>query len=153
MRGARERAEDFIEYAIRNEESGAVLKNAPFHKEWQAHWRDNDRSVLIAPVEHGKTQQVVGKVIHLLGNDPSLRIATISNTAKMGAKLLRPIRTHIERNKRVHEVFPNLRRSDSEEDPWHSSMITVARDTIAKDPSVQSHGIYGDIVSGARAYA
>lgn len=146
LRKARARAEDFIEYAIRDEETGRVLKNAPFHKEWQAHWRAHVRSLLIAPVEHGKTQQVVGKVVHLLGNDHNLRIATISNTAKMGQKLLRPIRTHIERNPQVREVFPTLLPSDLEEDPWHSSMITVQRDTIAKDPSVQAHGVFGDIV-------
>lgn len=146
---ARARTEDFIEYAIRDEETGAVLKNAPYHKEWQQFLRDNDRGVLIAAVEHGKTQQLVGKIIHLLGLNPSLRIAVISNTMDQGKKLLRSVRTHIERNPVVHEVFPELRPSQNDEDPWHQTEITVQRPTISKDPSVQCCGLYGAI-NGSR---
>ena len=139
-----------MEYAIRDEETGRVLKNAPFHKEWHEFWRKHRRTILIAPVEHGKTQQVVGKILHLLGNNPDLRIATISNTSVQAEKLLRLVRTHIERNERVAEVFPKLRPSEREEDPWHQSMITVQRQTLAKDPSVQAHGIFKGKIVGAR---
>jgi hypothetical protein len=147
--GARARAEDFIEYAIRDEETGRVLQNADYHKEWQEHWRENRFSSLIAPVEHGKTQQMLGKILHLLGNDQSLRVALISNTSDQARKLLRSVRTHIERNEKVHEVFPDLKPSHRDEDPWHQDMITVERSTIAKDPSVQAHGVFGPI-TGAR---
>ncbi len=146
---SRARAEDFIEYAIRDEETGRVLRNAEYHKEWQAHWRDNSFASLIAPVEHGKTQQMLGKILHLLGNDPNLRVALISNTSDQAQKLLRSVRTHIDRNERLHEVFPALRQSPKPEDPWHQQMITVERSTIAKDPSVQAHGVFGPI-TGAR---
>ena len=149
LRRARDRAEDFIEYAIRDEETGRVLRNADFHCDWQAFLRDNPRAALIAPVEHGKTQQVLGKVLHLLGQDPTLRIALISNTADQSQKLLRQVRTHIERNEKLRDVFPALKPSPRDEDPWHQSMITVDRSTIAKDPSVQAHGVFGPVV-GAR---
>lgn len=146
---ARRDTADFIEYAIRDEETGGVIRNAPFHREWQAFLKDNPQATLIAPVEHGKTQQVLGKVLHLLGKNPNLRIAVISNTATQAEKMLRQLRQHIERNHRVAEVFPGLRPSPREEDPWHSEMITVERSTISKDPSVQSCGVYGNI-NGSR---
>lgn len=149
LKAARARAEDFLEYAIRDEETGAVIRNADFHREWQKFLRENRRATLIAPVEHGKTQQVLGKVLHLLGNNPSLRIALISNTAEQAQKLLRSVRTHIEENARVREVFPNLKPSTRDADPWHQSAITVERKTTAKDPSIQAHGVFGPIV-GAR---
>ncbi len=149
LRKARLKAEDLLEYAIRDEETGRVLRNADFHREWQEFLRDNNRGLLIAAVEHGKTQQLIGKILHLLGNDPTLRIAVISNTMDQGKKLLRQVRTNIERNARLREVFPDLRPSTKDEDPWHQTEITVERPTISKDPSVQCCGIFGAI-NGSR---
>lgn len=146
---ARLRTEDFIEYAIRDEETGSVLRNADFHKEWQTLWRESRFVNLIAAVEHGKTQQTIGKILHDLGTNPNIRVALISNTSDQAQKLLRSVRTHITDNERVHEVFPELRQSSRDADPWHQDMITVERPTIAKDPSVQAHGVFGP-VTGAR---
>jgi hypothetical protein len=102
--------------------------------------------VLIAPVEHGKTQQVVGKIIWLLGKHPEWRGAIIGSTAKEAEKVLRQVRIEIERNPRVQEVFPHLRRTQRDEEPWHTTAITVDRKTRAKDPSLQALGMYGAIV-------
>lgn len=146
VKAARARSEDFIEYALRDEQTGARIRNAWFHKEWQQHWREHALSLLIAPIEHGKTQQVAGKVLHLLGEDTTRRIALVSNTADQAQKLLRQVRTNIDRNVAVQEVFPKLVPSENEEDPWHTSMITVQRPTVAKDPSVQACGVFGPIV-------
>lgn len=144
---ARALCERFVEYAFRHERDGRKLTNAPFHDEWHKLLRDNDRVVLQASVEHAKTQHIgIAKPLHLLGNDTSTRIAIISNTEKMAAKILRSIRQHIEDNPRVREVFPHLRRSPDQSDPWHTSAITVERATISKDPSVQACGVYGPLV-------
>lgn len=140
----------FVEYAIRNEGDGSRLHAAPFHREWHTLLDTHPWVVLIAPVEHGKSQNIgVGKVIHMLGENPSRRIALISNTARQAEKILRQIRTHVQDNPLVREVFPNLRRSSRPEDPWHVSQITVERPVISKDPSIQAFGVFGPIV-GAR---
>jgi hypothetical protein len=147
LRSCRRSASAFIEYALSHEKTGKRLQNAAHHVEWQAFLDANDRAVLWAPVEHGKTQQIaIGRVLWLLGNDPSRRLALVSNTSSQGAKLIASIKAHIERNERVHEVFPHLRQSPHEEDPWHATAITVERATIAKDPSVQALGVGGPIV-------
>ena len=144
---ARENVSDFIEYAIRSEQDGSRLENATFHREWQEHLDQNQYAGLIAPVEHAKSQQIsVGRVLFQLGKNPNLRIAIISNTSKQAEKILRQIRTEIERNPRIREVFPHLKRSTRDEDPWHSTQITIERATISKDPSIQVCGVFGPIV-------
>lgn len=147
LQRARENPDDFIEYALRHEKNGARLKNAPFHKEWQELLRDNNRVVLMASVEHAKTQSIgVGKILHLLGTDPSLRIAFVSNTASQASKVLMAIRRHIEENPRLREVFPHLKPSSKAGDPWHTTALTVERPTIARDYSLVAVGAGGAIL-------
>lgn len=144
---ARLHAPDLIEYALRNEADGALLLNADFHKSWHDHLDANRYAVLIAPVEHAKTQQIsVGRVLWRLGQDTNRTIAIIQGTAKMAEKTLGQIRAQIERNPRLREVFPRLRRSPNKGDPWTQAQITVDRDIVAKDPSIQARGVFGDVV-------
>ncbi len=144
---ARVSAPDFIEYALRNEADGSLLTNADFHREWHRHFDENPMGILIAPVEHAKTQQIsVGRVLWRLGQDTSRTIAIIQGTDKMAEKTLGQIRSQIERNPRLREVFPRLRRSPNRGDPWTQSQLTVDRDTLAKDPSIQARGVFGDVV-------
>lgn len=147
---ARRSPDAFVQYCFRHEGTNDIIENADHHKEWHRFFNENPRAILFAPVEHGKTQHVIGRVIFELGKNPNKRLAIVSNTAEPHAtKILSAIRTHIESNPRVHKVFPNLKPSDQPGDPWGQTRITVKRDTIAKDPSVQSLGIYGPI-NGAR---
>ncbi len=148
---ARQDPAAFVQYCFLHEETNAVIVNAPHHKEWHEFLNQNDRAILFAPVEHAKTQHVaIGRTIWILGKDPNKRLAIVSNTAEPHAtKLLNAIRTHIESNPRVHKVFPELKPSKRKSDPWGQSQITVQRDTIAKDPSIQSLGCYGPI-NGSR---
>lgn len=147
VRRARKDPSAFIEYVLRNERDGSVIQNAPFHREWQEFITANDYAALMAPVEHAKSQQIsVGRLLFELGTNPGLRCALISNTAEQAKKLLRQIRTEIEENPRLHEVFPKLRRSSRKADPWHATAITVQRDVVSKDPSVAAYGAGGPIV-------
>lgn len=141
----------FVQYAFRHEETNASIENAQHHKDWHAFLDANPRAVLFAPVEHAKTQHVaVGRTVYTLGKDPNKRLAIVSNTFEPHAtKILSSIRKHIETNPRVHRVFPKLKPSKAPGDPWGQSAITVERETIAKDPSVQALGTYGPI-NGSR---
>lgn len=148
---ARQSAAAFVQYAFRHEETGDPLENAPHHNEWHEFLDDNDRAILFAPVEHAKTQHIaVGRVIWALGKNPSARLAIVSLTQERHAdKIVGQIRRHVESNPRVRAVFPELRQSDDLHDPWGQSRLVVARDTNAKDPSVQGLGVYGPI-NGSR---
>lgn len=136
----------FAELALPEEATGRAIRNAPFHVAWQRHFDVHRHAVLVAPIEHGKTQQVVARLLWTLGRNPELRVGLISNTAGQAQKVLRAVRAHIERNEVLREVFPRLRRSTSSEDPWHGHAITIERSTVSKDPSIQALGAYGQIV-------
>ena len=150
VRRARQDPAAFVEYVMTHERTGRRIRNARHHIEWHRFLDAHRRAVLWAPVEHGKTQQVaVGRVLYAIGSDPSRRIAIISDTAYQSMRILSAVKAHIEQNHRVKEVFPHLKRSEQAGDPWHSHALTVARPTIAKDPSIQALGI-GGAVTGAR---
>ena len=147
LRKAREDAAAFIEYALPHERTGRKVRNAPFHYEWQKLLRENHQIVLMASVEHAKTQQVgVGATLHALGTDPSLRIAIVANSGTQSGKTLASLRKHIEDNPKVREVFPNLQPSTRDQDPWHNTALTVERPTFSKDPSVQAVGVQGRLL-------
>ena len=150
VRRAREDPAFFIEYCIRDEYSNARVFNAPFHREWHELFDEHPMAVLMAPVGHAKTQQIaVGRTLWHLGRDPNLRIAVVGNTSTQAEKILRSLRSHLERNERLRQVFPKLSRSTREEDPWHATMLTVERTTTSKDPSLQAIGAHGP-VNGSR---
>lgn len=144
---ARKSCGHFVEYGIRHERTNKPLKNGRHHWEWHAAVEQHPKTVIVAPVEHAKTQHLaIAKPLHLLGNNPELRGAIISNTEAQAVKSLGAITAHILENARVREVFPKLRPSKRRRDPWHTTAITVERTTIAKDPSLQALGVGGPIV-------
>lgn len=144
---ARENPAAFVEYALTNETTGDDLRNAEHHNEWHRFLDAEPMAVLFAPVEHAKTTHVaVGRSIWNLGKNPNRRLAIISNTGSQAEKILASVKLNITENPRVRRVFPELRPSEREGDPWHSKAITVARTTIAKDPSIQAIGVGGPLV-------
>lgn len=140
----------FVQYAIRAERDDSRIVNAPHHEDWHRFFDAHRRAILFSPVEHGKTQHMIGRIVKQLGDDPNKRIAVISNTAEPHArKIVNAVRQHIEQNPRVRALYPNLRPSTREGDPWGQFALTVQRDTIAKEPSLQGSGLFGPI-NGAR---
>lgn len=135
---AREDPLAFNEYVLTNEETGEPVKNGPHHIAWHRHLDENQLALIIAPVEHGKTQSLsVGRVLWELGRDPTLRIGIYCDGQEAGKKIVGQIRRHIEKNERLHEVFPNLRQGFRGA-VWTKTALEIERPTIAKDPSVQA---------------
>lgn len=93
-------------------------------------------------ISHNSEQLVVTRILHALGRDPSLRIGLIGNTMRQSEKTLKKIALAISGNPDLREVFPNLRPGA----PWRDAAITVARDTAAKDPSIQAIGVHGSVL-------
>lgn len=119
------------------------------HCEWQDLLSLNDRVVLWAPIEHGKTSQITARIVWELGCNPNIRIAIISNTAGLAVKILASVKQHIELNPRVQVVFPDLKREVRPKrfSAWHDDKIIVQRDDIDnKDYSVQALGVMGAVV-------
>lgn len=141
----------FIEYVLTHEKTGRRIKNADFHKEWQEFFSECRWGVIIAPIEHGKSFQIsVGRILWELGKNHDLRILLIGRTGPMAEKALRLIRQHIQYNRRLHEVFPSLKRGTRDGDLWTNSDIMVERSYYSKDPSVQARGMGSGSILGSR---
>ena len=93
------------------------------------------------------TSQIIARVIWELGRNHNLRIKIVCSTNDLAMKRVTEIREHLMRNERVHEIFPDLKESGTSTD-WSKTSITVERDIIDKDPSLEAAGILTSGVGG-----
>ncbi len=138
----------FMEYCFTDTETGRPLKQGKIHRQWDAHIRKHDRAMIVAPREHGKTEQIpIGRALWELGRNPQLRIKIITQSDSTAVKRLTSIKGHIDRNPRVGEVFPDLRRHPDLDD-WSKHTITVDRKGEDKDPSIEAVGVLSSGTGG-----
>lgn len=143
---ARMHPDPFMEYVLRDEETGETIEQAPIHKSWQQLASDHKRVLVWSHVESGKTQQIsIGRTLWELGRNPSLRVAIVSNTQEQAGKIVGAIAKYIEHSEDLRLVFPELEKGDI----WTKTQLTVKRSTVSKDPSVQAFGVHGNVL-GAR---
>lgn len=148
---AREDPAFFVEWVIPHEKTSRPIKNARFHEEWHEFLSSVRWGVIIAPIEHGKSLQIsVGRILWELGRNPNLRILLLGRGDAAAQKSLGLIMQHIEQNRVLHEVFPNLKRSTRKRDPWSKSDIVVERTSFSRDPSVQARGMGSGNILGSR---
>jgi hypothetical protein len=138
----------FVAYVMRDEETGGHVDLSPMHAAWHALADQYDRLIIWAYMEAGKSFNMsVARTLWMLGRDPSLRIAIVSNTSIQAAKIARLIARYIEESEELHRVFPDLMPDSSM--PWNSEQLTVKRPTMAAQPSIQIVGI-GSNIQGSR---
>jgi len=149
--GARKDPAKFVAYCFRHEKTGKIIRNEGFHETWHEFLTGNRWSVLVSPIEHGKTVQIgLGRVLWEMGTDPNVRVLLIGESKRAAKKLLRGIKIQIERNPRVREVFPELRPSEEPGDPWTDEDIIVQRSGLSRDPTVQARGVGSENILGSR---
>ena len=138
----------FIRYVMRHEETGGLLRPTEMHYLWHRLAEKHDRLVIWSFMESAKTLVLsVSRTLYMLGRDPSLRFAIVSNTTPMATKIANLIGHYIEDSTELHEVFPDL--VPDARMPWNTEQLTVKRPTLAKDPSVNTLGV-GSNTQGAR---
>ena len=130
---AREDINVFIEFVFRIQQSAC-------HRELQAHMDAHSRAGIVSQRELGKTTQCVARVLYLLGKNPNLRIKIVCSDDKTASDRVVLCRDMIDRNKWLHLVFPNLKRSTSV-DNWGKGSLTIERDLFSKDSSLEGAGI------------
>jgi hypothetical protein len=143
---ARQYPNAFMTYVLKDEETGKPILQSPIHQEWN--WLfsgDVSRLLIWSHVEAGKTTQMsIGRVLFELGKNPNLRVVVCSNTGGQAQKICMMIAKYIEQSEELHEVFPHLKKARGL--PWNQNQLYVQRETKAKDPSVQTLGIHGNIL-------
>lgn len=137
----------FCRFVMKDERTGKPIIQAPMHKKMHALMSAHERLVMWSHVEGGKTTQVaIGRTLYELGNDPSIRVAVVSNTNELAQKLVRLIGQYIEKSPELHEVFPDLVPTSDPGMPWKAKALTIERRMGGKDPSVQACGVHGNII-------
>lgn len=154
---ARANVNAFIEFIMSNdwdaESRGLPVIQQWFHEDLQD-MLDAGRagrpgclySAVAMPRSHGKTTQMIGRILWELGHDPNLRIRIVAETAEVARLRVKEIKAHIERNKFLHVVFPKLRENPSE--AWQATQLTVERDMLSRDPTLSAGGILGGGTGG-----
>lgn len=135
----------FMEYAF-TDDKGNTFAQQWFHDEWADGMDWYDRLMIIAPRDHGKTSQIVGRAIWELGRNPDLRIKIVCASDGRAKERLFEIVQHIEQNPRVREVFPDLKQAASGE--WSKHKIVVQRNTMHRDASIEAIGITSTVTGG-----
>lgn len=142
----------FASYVMKDEETGRPIELAPVHIEWHDLLSAHDRVVVWSATELGKTSQIsIARVLWEIGRNPNLRIAIVSATIGLAKKIIKSIKTYIERSTEYRRVFPGVVADKSATTGlWKDNAFHVKRDTISKDPTVQAIGFEGAFL-GARA--
>ncbi len=139
----------FCKMVLRDERTNARIDLAPVHEKWHKLVSASPNVVIWSHIEGGKTSQLsIGRPVWELGNDHNLRIAIVSKTSKAAEKVMRSVAQYIQRSPDVKEIFPRLRPAPGL--PWNSQAITVERDVLSKDPSVQATGVLRGSIQGSR---
>ena len=156
------------------DEKGKAWELGPHHVEWyrilwdqvkdivepdKGHVRpplSKDNLLLMCAREHGKTSTMVCFLLYCLAKNPALRIKYVSGSEDLAIDVLGQVKKNIDRNERLHEAFPNLKR-----DPrgsWSGSTIEVSKVTAdgewndadlgIKDASIQAYGISAPATGG-----
>ncbi len=124
-------------------------ESAPFQRAWHDVWNaPSARVVQWSPVEHGKTQQLTGKVLHRLGQDPvNTRVLWVSAAQFVGLKSTGIIKQAIEYPLPfLRAVFPKLRPGRKK---WTQAQFSLSEaKATEKDCSVETAGVESQVLGG-----
>jgi hypothetical protein len=146
---ARQNPTHFYSYVMREETTKVRLRALPFQELVFAFVMENPHCVVRLPVGGSKTYMMAALTKFLLGEDPTSRGAIVSATQEQAKKPLALVRDYIENSAELRAVYPKLRPSTREGDPWTQTAITVDRPFGIRDPSLVAVGVDGSI-PGAR---
>jgi len=95
-----------------------------------------------APRLHAKTTHVAVKYpLWRWGRDQNLRIFVISKTAMLAEAIVGEIKSNIESNERLQQVFPDLKPDT----PWTNAEFRIRRSQIMKENSAKGIGLFGSV--------
>lgn len=142
----------FFPFVMREERTRMALDLAPHQEVLFAFVDAFKMSVVRMPVGTSKTFCMAALTLHLLGKDSTQRGAIVSSTQTQASKVVKMVSDYItdaNLNGPLQGIFPHLRRSHREGDPWTQTKLTVERPAGIRDASLTALGI-GTAVLGSR---
>jgi len=128
------------------DESGRRLKLGAVHRELHKFLSAASRGLVELPRDHGKTVQVLIRVLWEIGRNPNLRVLLACGSGALAAQRGKFLRDAIADNWRVRLVFPKL----LPDRPWRVNTFRVKRPGSSVSPTVAVVGV-GTTSTGARA--
>ncbi len=125
---------------------GLPIQQAAIHLELQDFLSKHPKALIELPRDHGKSFQICSRIVWELGRNPGLRVKIVCSTGAIAAERSRFLRSAIDGNGWVRQVFPKLLPSE----PWSADRFTVQRPAEAIGPSVAAYGV-GAGSTGTRA--
>jgi hypothetical protein len=140
----------FIEYVIKDEKTGKKVNQDVIHYAMQEHidycFRENILCCILAPWGHGKTAQGLARILAMIGIDQNIRVKILCNNDDTARKRHRVLGQYIEHDKDFHTIFPTCVPGDKQN--WNAHELTVLRNTISKDATVQCYGVLSSGIGG-----
>jgi len=146
VRQARSHFPSFMQYCFYDYDVGRPFEQQWFHDDWSKAMDTISRLLIVAPRNHGKTSQVIGRTIWELGRNHNLRIKIACASDGRAKERLFEITQNILYNPRVKEVFPTLLPDENAQ--WNVHKIHVQRTALHKDASVEAVGITSTATGG-----
>jgi len=118
----------------------------PHQVDWINHLLKHRRAGVLAPVSHGKTVALSEVLaLYLVVQNRNIRILYLSATDDLAKKNLSVIAHHLKYNERLIEDYGAFYHRDK---TWEARKLTVVRDRILKDCTVESIGATGEKTGG-----
>jgi hypothetical protein len=147
---ARDTRSDFFEFVFREETTRARLVTAPHQRlvfEFVAHY---PYCVVRMPVNFSKTYCMAADGLFGLGKNNTQRGAFISAAEAQAAKPLLATMSYIESSPELRLVYPKLKPTERDAEPWTQTAITVDRPFGIRDPSCVAVGLDSMRLPGSR---
>lgn len=125
----------FIE-TIFKDEKGHPLKQQPFHLELQNFFDTHKNGIVMLPREHGKTTQMIARIIWEMILNPDIRIKVICSSSELAIARGRAI-AQLLTSPLLISLFPHLGPGRE----WQESRLTIQRNVILPDPTLELFGI------------
>lgn len=122
-----------------------AVREQPPERTWSIEVPGVGTIIVDDAVTHNTTQ-VVARVLWELGRNPDLRVKIACASDGRAKERLFEVVQHIQSNRRLWEVFPNLMPAESGE--WSKHKVVVQRRAMHRDASVEAIGITSTATGG-----
>lgn len=119
----------------------------PMQQEWLDLMESEDRLVILAPPESGKTTVILAWILHCLAKDTSGCGAIVCNRLAMATKRMHLLQELISLNDGIHAIWPHLKKEarPQRNKKWDTEAMIIEREKFLVDYTIQAVPAFGPI--------
>lgn len=140
----------FMELVWKDSKTGKGVKQGTIHRLWYDHiqycFRNKLYAGILAPWGHGKTENMLGYILRLIGENPAVRIKLVTNSDPNSVARVQTIAQYISDDEDYKAVYPYIKPARKLD--WTKHKIIVDRPTKSKDGTVEAYGITSSGMGG-----